>query len=97
VYLKPAERRAATVLHRSLEAVRARYGDGERSAAALCQTVLDCLASEPLARTDYAAVVDPDSLLPLSAVEGRALVAVAAFVGGTRLIDNILLGQGEMQ
>ena len=54
--------------------------------------LIEVLASEPLARIDYAAVVDPDSLLPIDAVDGRALAAVAAWVGGNRLIDNTVLG-----
>ena len=91
-YLSPAERNAATVLYRSLVSVEERYKAGERSAEALRQVLIEALASEPLARIDYAAVVDPDSLLPLSAVDRRALAAVAAWVGATRLIDNTVLG-----
>jgi len=90
-YLTPEERRAATVLYRSLHQTEARYRAGERSGKALRRVLLECLASESLVRVDYAAVVDPDSLLPLSKTEGRALVAVAAWVGRTRLIDNVML------
>src|SRR5262249_3271828 len=91
-YLNPQERHAATVLYRSLQAAEARHREGERSGEELCQVLLNCLASEPLARADYTALVDPDSLLPLSKIEGRALAAVAAWVGKTRLIDNVILG-----
>ncbi len=91
-YLDPQQRRAASVLYRSLQAAEARYRAGERSGEALRQILLTCLSSESLVRVDYAAVVDPDSLLPLLKVEDGALIAVAAWVGKTRLIDNLLLG-----
>ena len=91
-YLSPAERRTATVLFRSLQAAQARYRAGERSGAALVQTLRDCLASEPLVRLDYATVADPDTLLPLQLIGSPALLAVAAWVGETRLLDNLLLG-----
>ena len=91
-YLDPEERKAATVLYRSLRTVEARYRAGERLGEALTRVLLECLAAERLARIDYAAVVDPDSLFPIAAVEGPALVAVAAWFGETRLIDNTTLG-----
>ncbi len=91
-YLGAEERRAAAVLYRSLTQARRCYESGERSGPALRGTLLDTLASEPLARVDYAEVVDPDSLLPLARVDRRALAAVAAWFGATRLIDNVLLG-----
>ena len=90
-YLSPAERRAALVLHRSLEAARVRYEAGERGGAALTQILRDAISAEPLACLDYAAVVDPDTLLPLDHLTSPALAAVAAWFGQTRLIDNTLL------
>jgi len=90
-YLSPAERRAATVLYRSLKGVEERHRGGERAAEALRQVLRDCLASEPLARVDYADIVDPDDLIPLDTIDRPALVAVAAWIGKTRLIDNVLL------
>ena len=92
-YLKPAERRAATVLYRSLEAARARYQAGERSGTALAELLRETVTGEPLARLDYAAVVNPDTLLPLTTIRGRALAAAAAWFGDTRLIDNVVVGQ----
>ncbi|MBI3693871.1 MAG: pantoate--beta-alanine ligase [Acidobacteria bacterium] len=94
-YLNPEERKAATVLYRSLREAEARYREGERSGEALTRVLLECLAAEPLARVDYAAVVDPDSLLPLERLEDPALVAVAGWFGTTRLIDNTLLGESR--
>ncbi len=92
-YLKPAERPAAAILYRSLEAARARYDAGERSGPALAQLLRDTVSSEPQAGLDYAVVVNPDSLLPLTTIRSRALAAVAARFGDTRLIDNVLLGE----
>lgn len=90
-YLSPNERRAAAVLYRGLQAAQARFQVGERSGTSLRQVLLDALAAEPLASVDYAAVVDPDTLLPVAAVDRPTLVAVAAWFGRTRLIDNVVL------
>jgi pantoate--beta-alanine ligase len=92
-YLGPEDRRAATVLYRGLQAAQARFEQGERSGAVLRRTLLDTIASEPRARLDYAEVVDPDSLLPVDQVSGPTLVAVAAWLGATRLIDNVVVGK----
>jgi pantothenate synthetase len=64
---------------------------GERNAAKLTDVGRDEFAREISVRLDYFEIVDPDSLDPVANVSGGALVAVAAFVGNTRLIDNILL------
>jgi len=92
-YLAPDERQAARILYRALEAARELYESGERSATVVCQKLVETIASEPRARLDYAAVVDPDTLLPVERVTGPTLVAVAARVGVTRLIDNVVLGE----
>ncbi len=89
-YLTPAERRAATTLHRALErAVRA-LRDGERRGPALEALLAAEIGSEPLLRLQYAAAVDPDTLAPLAEVGRRVLFAVAAYAGATRLIDSVL-------
>jgi pantoate--beta-alanine ligase len=93
-YLSPIERPAALVLYRSLHTAQARFEAGERSGAALVQLLRDAITAEVLARLDYAAAVDPDSLLPVDTITGPTLLAVAAWVGPTRLIDNIVLGGG---
>ncbi len=90
-YLAPDERRAATVLHRALAAAAAAVRAEERSGAALEAAVAATVGREPLARLQYVAVVDPDTLAPLALIEGRALVALAVHVGATRLIDNVLV------
>lgn len=90
-YLSPAERKAAVVLYRSLCRVQALAEGGERSAQKLIAAGRGVLAEEPTARLDYFEIVDPDSLDPLEEVSRGALVAVAAFLGATRLIDNVVL------
>jgi len=91
-YLTAEERRAALVLFRSLEEARRMFGEGERAAGWIRDRLLTSIASEPLAELDYAEVVDPDSLEPVERIEGEALVALAVYVGKTRLIDNTILG-----
>jgi pantoate--beta-alanine ligase len=90
-YLSPVQRKAALVLHRALSEVRQRFDRGERKTAALIQAGKAVFALEPAARLDYLEIINPDTLEPIDKVSGTTLVAVAAFVGPTRLIDNILL------
>jgi pantoate--beta-alanine ligase len=91
VYLSAGERREALLLHASLEAVRARLVDGERRPAVLVGTMRETLAAATGVRIDYTAIVDPETLRPVDSASGRLLLAVAAFVGTTRLIDNLVL------
>jgi pantoate--beta-alanine ligase len=91
VYLSPAERRAATVLSRALLAARSAWGAGARDADALRAVMATTLAEEPLARPDYVSVADPDTLVELDTVAGRAVLSLAVRIGRTRLIDNLLL------
>lgn len=93
-YLSPAERRAAPVLWHALSAARARLEAGERRAPLLEAAMRSVLGQNPLVRVDYARVVSLDELEPVDPVSGRTLVAVAARVGGTRLIDNLCLEVG---
>jgi pantoate--beta-alanine ligase len=90
-YLMPEQRRHAPVLHQVLEEARALVEGGERDAAVVRRAVAERLASAPGAVTDYAEVVDYDTLGPLDRLCGHVLVAVAVRFGGTRLIDNVLL------
>jgi len=94
-YLSPAERRAALVLTRGLEEAKIMVGRGEKRSAAVLARIRRRVAAEPLARLDYAAVVDPEDLEPLSVIDGRALIALAVFIGRTRLIDNVTVGAGK--
>jgi pantoate--beta-alanine ligase len=96
-YLAPDERAAATVLHRALEKAQVLYGGGERDAAAIQRAMEELVATEPLVRVDYIQIVNTRDLEPLQTLsdEQTILIAVAAFVGKTRLIDNVVLN-GEI-
>lgn len=89
-YLSKEERRQALVLQRALLKVE-ETASGEKSSQRLIETAREVFAQEPEVRVDYIAVVNPDTLENVATVNGGALVAVAAFVGTTRLIDNTLL------
>jgi pantoate--beta-alanine ligase len=90
-YLAAHERHSALVLYRSLMQVRKRFESGERNSASLVAAAKQVFGVDPAVRMDYIEVVDPETLEPETSVTKRTLVAVAAFVGQTRLIDNILL------
>ena len=94
-YLNPAERQQALVLSRTLNHVARRFAAGERNSATLIAAGQSELAGEPAARLDYLSIVDPDTLEPVDTITRPALVALAAWVGSTRLIDNIVLGPSQ--
>jgi pantoate--beta-alanine ligase len=90
-YLDAQQRTQALVLHRALVRVQKLADSGERNAAKLAAAGREEMARESSVRQDYFEIVNPDTLDPLEDVSAGALVAVAAFVGQTRLIDNIAL------
>ncbi len=96
-YLSAEERAQALALSRALRAAEAAVALGERDARVVQTTMEAQVATAPLARLDYAEVVDADTLQPVDVLahdgpsSGRYLVAIAAFVGATRLIDNTTL------
>jgi len=92
VYLDPEQRRQALVLSRALMRVKELVSVGEWSATKLLEEAAAVIASEPAVKVDYLAAVDPDTLDSVDGVRGGALIAVAAWVGNTRLIDNLLVG-----
>ncbi len=91
IYLNPEERKSALALSRSMSAIQARFESGERDARRLVATGKEAINEESLVRLDYLEIVDPDTLEPVAEITRPALAAVAAFVGSTRLIDNVLL------
>ena len=91
VYLDPEQRKAATVLYRSLGTAKDAYENGERDADQLRQAVKDVLASEPLAQMQYVSCADYETLEELERVERKALLSMAVYFGKTRLIDNFVL------
>ena len=90
-YLSAEERRQALVLWRALQVAEALVKNGEQQAAHLLAAMQAVFYAEPTVRIDYLAVVDAGTLLPVADVRAGALLAVAAHVGTTRLIDNLLL------
>ncbi len=90
-YLDRRQRNSALVLPRSLMRVQQDFSAGERNAARLIGAGRGTFSQEPSVRLDYFEIVDPQTLEPLAEVDQPALVAVAAFVGTTRLIDNLEL------
>ena len=90
-YLTPQERKSALVLHRSLTEIKNRFDLGERTTAKLIAAGKQLLSREAGVRLDYLEIVDPSTLDPVTLLHRPTLVAVAAIVGNTRLIDNIVL------
>ena len=94
-YLAPDERKAATVLHRALRLAERMYHDGERNAEKLRREMDGLLAAEPKVRAEYVSIASVEDLSELEAIDGKALVSLAARVGTTRIIDNTILPPGE--
>ena len=92
-YLNEAQRKAATVLFRSLTAAEEAFESGQREAQTLRDTMSAVLAGEPLAEVQYVSVADPETLEELSGKIRRALLSMAVFIGETRLIDNMVVGE----
>ncbi len=90
-YLNPDERNAALVLNRALTAARDELASGTRDALSLQSTMQKIFAAEPTAALDYAEVVDADTFEPVARVSRPCYVLVAAFLGKTRLIDNLYI------
>jgi len=93
-YLSPPERQAALCLSRALAASEAAIREGERSGVAVLDHAYAVLNAEPRARIDYVTLADPESLRPVDRIAGPTLLALAVWIGQTRLIDNTLLGRG---
>jgi len=93
VYLKENDRHAATALSRALGGVRREVEAGEHNVTQLVAAMRRVLDAEPGLAVDYAEIVDADTLEPAVNLQRRCLALIAAFVGGTRLIDNALIEQ----
>ncbi len=94
-YLDATQRKQATVLYRALMRVQTLADQGERDSGKLLAEGKQVIAEEPAVRLDYFEIVDRNTLEPVAETSGGALVAVAAYVGETRLIDNIVLPDPE--
>jgi len=96
LYLSAEEQESAAAIHRGLKAAKELFKKGERHAAKLEDVVRSTIESEARARVDYVGVVDAETLEKLDKLDERPiLVAVAAYVGKTRLIDNIMLNKAK--
>ena len=93
-YLDPEQRRHATALSGALQEAHLAWRRGERSAAALEAAMRRFLAAVPEVQVEYIAVAEPETLAPVAETGEDSVVAIAARVGRTRLIDNIVLGDG---
>lgn len=91
IFLSPEERKAALVLSISLRWAERAVAAGERDAAKVIAGIRAAIDTEQLARVDYVEAVDPVNLEPLAEIRGDVLIALAVFIGSTRLIDNIRL------
>lgn len=90
-YLNAQERQAALILSKSLAKGRAAIEQGEREVAKVIAIITESLQTEPLARIDYVEVVDFENIQRVARVEGETLVAIAVYIGKTRLIDNFII------
>ena len=90
--LSSEARKQATCLYRALSAAQKAFENGQRDANRLKALMLDVINSTELAQPDYVSVADPDTLEELDTIATRALLSMAVFVGGVRLIDNMEVG-----
>jgi pantoate--beta-alanine ligase len=93
-YLSPEDRRTALALSTALREAHAAWREGERRSEPIEARMRRALAAFPEAKVEYIAIADPSTLSPVALVEPETVVAIAARVGNTRLIDNIKLGEG---
>ena len=96
-YLTADERGQAPALYKGLQAVRDWIGEGERQGAVLLEKIATFYEGHlPAGRLDYFEVVDPDSMQPVSVIQGPVVLAVAMYLGKARLIDNVLVDPGAV-
>lgn len=90
-YLSLKEREAALILNRSLKNAKEMIESGEKDAKKIRSTMVAMIEEESLARIDYVSIVSANTLLPIERLSGQILIALAVFIGKTRLIDNIIV------
>lgn len=94
-YLNPQERQAALVLSQAVRLGQAMVAEGETDARRILAAMTAHIQAEPLARIDYVSAVDGVTMLPVETIQGSVLVAMAVYIGKTRLIDNFIVEKGE--
>jgi pantoate--beta-alanine ligase len=94
LYLTPDEQKSATILHKALVQAKSAYKEGERHAGRIADLIRTTVESEPRARLDYVTIADAETLEKVERIDERpTLIALAAYVGKTRLIDNTILNK----
>jgi pantoate--beta-alanine ligase len=94
LYLTPDEQKSATILHKALVQAKTSFKEGERNPGRLVDLIRSTVESEPRARIDYVTIADAETLERLDRLDDRPiLIALAAYVGKTRLIDNTILNK----
>lgn len=94
-YLNPQERQAALVLSQAVRLGQTMVAEGETHARRILEAMTAHIQAEPLARIDYVSAVDGVTMLPVDTIQGSVLVAMAVYIGKTRLIDNFIVEKGE--
>ncbi len=89
-YLSSDERKAALVLSRSVNMAKELIENGERNSDIIISAMTDMISKEPLARIDYVKVVSFETIQQVSEISDNTLIALAVYIGKTRLIDNYL-------
>lgn len=89
-YLNDEERKAAVILSKSLKVGKEAIEKGEKDAKKIISVIKDEISKEKLAKIDYVEIVDMNLLQPVSEIDGVVLIAMAVYIGKTRLIDNII-------
>ncbi len=92
IFLTAEERKAALVLWKALCLARGHWEKGQRDVASLRQEMASLIEHEPFANIDYISIADPETLQEIDVIDSPALVSLAVRIGGTRLIDNTMLG-----
>ncbi len=90
-YLSPEEHKAAVVLSQAIFLGQDMVEKGETCSARVVEAMTEKISSEPLARIDYVSVVDGVTTMPIETIASPALVAIAVYIGKTRLIDNFIV------
>jgi pantoate--beta-alanine ligase len=90
-FLSPEERQQATVLNESLHLAKSMISGGEKDSEKIIDAMQELIRKKPSATIDYIAIVDPETLEDVQIIDKQILIAVAVFIGKTRLIDNIII------
>lgn len=89
-YLSKEERQASTIINKSLKKAKALIKSGERDSKNIIDFIKNEINKEPLAKIDYVSIVDNNTIKSIKTIEEGSLIAVAVFIGNTRLIDNFI-------